>query len=161
VRDVATFPCFLLPYAVLVPVKSSPAGQEKITLQTLSARPLLTHRAGTEERTLVDNAFAAAGLKPNIILTADSPCLIRCAAMGRGTAIVCHDGPIREKNLRVFKAEKLFGSATYFLGVRRGKLFRDFELQFVQSLLPGMHVEAVRQEAFSRMPAPYVPRYSI
>ena len=161
VRDIAAFPCFLSPYTVLVAAGSAPAGGEKITLKALSARPLLTHSAGTEERTLVDNAFAAAGLTPNIILTAEIPCLIRCAALGMGTAIVCHEGEIREKGLKTFKAEKLFGSAAFYLGVRRGKLFRDFELRFTQSMLPDANLEALRKEAAGRTPAPYVPGYSI
>jgi LysR family cys regulon transcriptional activator len=160
-REIAAFPCYLSPYTVLVAAGSAPAGGEKITLQALSARPLLTHSAGTEERILVDNAFAAAGLTPNIILTADCPCLIRCAALGMGTAIVCHEGEIREKGLKAFKAGKLFGSAAFYLGVRRGKLFRDFELRFVLSLLPDVNLEALRREAASRTPASYVPRYSI
>ncbi|MDR2055374.1 MAG: LysR family transcriptional regulator [Desulfovibrio sp.] len=160
-RDIATFPCFVLKYKVLVPEKPPPAGKKKISLQALGTRPLLTHNAGTEERTIVDNAFAAAGLKPNIILTADGPCLIKCAAMRMGTAIVCHEGEIREKDLSVYETGNLFGSAAFFLGVRRGKLFRDFELQFVHSLLPGLDLETVRKEAAGRTPAPYVPGYAI
>jgi LysR family cys regulon transcriptional activator len=160
-RDIAAFPCFILQYKVLVPEKPPPTGKKKISLQALSAYSLLTHNAGTEERTIVDNAFAAAGLKPNIILTADGPCLIKCAAMGMGTAVVCHEGEIREKSLRVYEAGNLFGSAAFFLGVRRGKLFRDFELQFAHFLLPGLDLETVHKEALSRKPAPYVPGYAI
>jgi LysR family cys regulon transcriptional activator len=160
-RDVATFPCYILKYKVLVPEKSPQAKEKKTSLQILGAHPLLTHNAGTEERTIVDNAFAAAGLKPDIILTADVPCLIKCAAMGMGTAIVCHGGEIREKGLRVHDAGNLFGNAAFFLGVRRGKLFRDFELQLAHFLLPELNLETLRKEALSRKPAPYVPGYSI
>ncbi|MDR3357692.1 MAG: LysR family transcriptional regulator [Desulfovibrio sp.] len=160
-RDIAAFPCFVLKYKALVPEKPTTVREKKISLRMLGAHPLLTHNAGTEERTIVDNAFAAAGLKPNIILTADGPCLIRCAAMGIGAAVVCHEGEIREKGLRVHEVENLFGGAAFFLGVRRGKLFRDFELQLVHFLLPELDLETVRKEALSRKPAPYVPGYAI
>jgi LysR family cys regulon transcriptional activator len=160
-RDIATFPCFILKYKVLAPEKPPPAGRGKISLAFLAARPLLTHNAGTEERTIVDNAFAAAGIKPDILLTADAPCLIKCAAMGTGTAIVCCEGEIREKGLNVYEAGSLFGHAAFFLGVRRGKLFRDFELQFAHLLLPELNLEMLRRETLGRKPAPYVPGYSI
>jgi LysR family cys regulon transcriptional activator len=150
-----------LKYKVLASEKPAPARGEKISLPLLGARPLLTHNAGSEARTIVDNAFAAAGIKPNIILTADGPCLIKCAAMGIGTAIVCCEGEIREKGLNVYESGNLFGSAAFFLGVRRGKLFRDFELQFAHLLLPDLDLEMLRREALSRKPTPYVPGYSI
>ncbi|MDR1920972.1 MAG: LysR family transcriptional regulator, partial [Candidatus Adiutrix sp.] len=63
--DLATFSCASIGYQALLPPKHALANA-KLSLEGLARYPLLTYRAGTEERLHVDNAFAAAGLKPNI-----------------------------------------------------------------------------------------------
>ncbi|MDR0828315.1 MAG: LysR family transcriptional regulator [Desulfovibrio sp.] len=162
-RDIVVFPCARLQYKALIPTAHPLAKTARLSLEALAEYPLLTYETGTEERLLLDNAFAVAGIKPDIALCADSPCLADCAALGLGVALVCDPavGVSAEKRIFVRDVSRLFGTASLFLGVRRGKLFRDFELKFIKLLLPDLDPEVVREVAQSREPASYVPGYAI
>jgi LysR family cys regulon transcriptional activator len=43
---------------------------ERLTLEALAKYPLITYRPAFSGRSHIDEAFAASGLKPNVVLTA-------------------------------------------------------------------------------------------
>ncbi|MDR1947100.1 MAG: LysR family transcriptional regulator [Desulfovibrio sp.] len=161
IRDLAVFPCFSLSFTAAIPFSMQPATEKRLTLESLAGHPLLTCGEGSEARQQVDNVFAAAGIKPNIVMTAEPSCLIRCAARGMGIAVFCGEVPVQEKGVRLRDAGGIFGSVTFFLALRRGKVLRDFEIQFARCLLPNMDVEMLRRVVMSREVPPYVPGYAI
>jgi LysR family cys regulon transcriptional activator len=162
VRDLAVFPCFSMTFTAAIPLALPPAKAKCPTLESLAEHPLLTCCEGSEARRCVDNVFSASGIKPNIVLTADEPaCLIHCAARGIGIAVFCGDAPVREKGVRIRDMSDIFGNASFFVALRRGKILRDFEIQFARYLLPNMDEETLRRAVMSRDIPSYVPGYAI
>jgi DNA-binding transcriptional LysR family regulator len=65
------------------------AGQATVTLKALQERALISLPHGTGLRSVIDEAFAAAGLSPRIAFEAsEPPVLVQLAARGLGVAIV-------------------------------------------------------------------------
>ncbi|MDR2801490.1 MAG: LysR family transcriptional regulator [Desulfovibrio sp.] len=162
-RDIIVFPCARTPYRAVIPAAHPLAGAKRLTLEELARYPLLAGAVGSDERLAVDNAFTLAGMQPDIVLGADAHCLAACAASGLGVALVCDPvaGEAQGKTVRIRNASGLFGFSPVFLGMRRGRLLKDFELRFIRLLAPELDPETVRQAANSREPAPYVPGYAI
>jgi LysR family cys regulon transcriptional activator len=162
IRDLAVFPCFSMAFTAAVPLSLAPAKAKYPTLESLAEHPLLTCREGSEARRQVDNVFSASGIKPNIVITADEPaCLIRCAASGMGIAVFCGETPVQEKGVRMRDMGDVFGKVAFFVALRRGKILRDFEIQFVRHLLPDIDEETLRRAVMSREMPSYVPGYAI
>ncbi|GHV51117.1 CysB family transcriptional regulator [Deltaproteobacteria bacterium] len=164
-RDIVTFPCAVMQYKVVV-AKSHPLARRAplLTLDSLLAYPLMTYSADKEERLQVSNAFAGAKMTPNIVLTADAACLIKCARLGMGVAIVCAEGAdIAEQKQGIFMrdAGHLFEGAPLLLGIRRGKLLRDFERQYIQILLPDIDTDVIQQAVLNKNPEQFIPDFSI
>jgi LysR family cys regulon transcriptional activator len=162
VRDLAVFPCFSLTFTAAIPLALPPAKAKCPTLEDIAAHPLLTCCGGSEARRCVDNVFSASGIRPNIVITADEPaCLIRCAARGMGIAVFCGEAPVREKGVRIRDMSDVFGNVRFFVALRRGRILRDFEVQFTRRLLPDIDGETLRRAVMSREMPSYVPGYAI
>jgi LysR family cys regulon transcriptional activator len=162
IRDLALFPCFSMTFMAAIPLSLPPAKAKGPTLESIAEHPLLTCCGGSEARRCVDNAFAASGIRPNIVITADDPaCLIRCAARGLGIAVFCGEAPVQEKGVRIRDMSDIFGTASFFAALRRGRVLRDFEIQFIRYLLPNMDGETLRRAVMSREMPSYVPGYAI
>jgi LysR family cys regulon transcriptional activator len=161
IRDLAVFPCFSMTFTAAVPLSLPPAKEKRLSLESLAGYPLLTVREGSEVRRHVDNAFSTAGIQPDIVMTAEPSCLVRCAAQGMGIAVFCGEAPVQEKNMRLRDVGDIFGHASFFLAVRRGKILRDFEVRFARRLLPDIDEETLRRAVMSREAPSYVPGYAI
>jgi LysR family cys regulon transcriptional activator len=162
-RDLVVFPQAMLRHMVAAPASHPLARLRRLTLEALLPYPLLACPAGTGERVRVDNAFAAAGLNPKIALAAEASCLLHCARLGLGLAIVCvrDREETKARDLRFLEAGHLFEDAPLLLGIRRGKLLRDLERHYIQLLLPDMDLELVQQAVLTRDSGPFVPSFSI
>lgn len=73
----------------LVPPGTDLAGRPVVSLPELSAYPLVTLPEGTGIRAVLDEAFLAAGLIPDVALVASAPgAVVELAARGLGTAVL-------------------------------------------------------------------------
>jgi LysR family cys regulon transcriptional activator len=164
VRELVGFPCARLKYRLLIPAGHSLAREARPGLDALADGPLLTYRAGTEERLQVDNAFSSAGITPRIVITGDEACLAGCARLGLGIAIVCGEeeaGLKSARDIHVRDASRLFGEMPFWAGLRQGKLLSEFERQCLQLLLPDLEPDVLQQAVLARDPAPFIPSFSI
>jgi LysR family cys regulon transcriptional activator len=167
-RDIVCLPCASLPYALVVP-EGHPLGEQPYyVLEDLGAFPLLTYNAGLEERLYVDNAFSAAGVTPNVTLTADdSLSLVHSAQLGLGVAVLCASRETLDAyaalftGIRILNAVPWFGEAALYLCLRRGKLLRDFERRCLHLALPDSDPAAIQEMLLSRDAAPFVLSFSI
>jgi LysR family cys regulon transcriptional activator len=163
-RELVGFPCAQMKYRLLIPAGHPLAREARPALEALAAWPLLTYRAGTEERLHVDNAFSSAGITPRIVITGDAPCLAGCARLGLGIAIVCgeeKESPKSAQGVHTRDASRLFGEMPFWVGLRQGKLLSEFERQCLHLLLPDLEPEVIQQAALARDPAPFIPSFSI
>ncbi|MDR2077226.1 MAG: LysR family transcriptional regulator [Desulfovibrio sp.] len=163
-RELVGFPCAQIKYRLIIPAGHPLAREAQPGLDALAAWPLLTYRAGTEERLHVDNAFSSAGITPRIAITGDAACLAGCARLGLGIAVVCaeeEEGQKAAKGIQVRDASRLFGEMPFWVGLRQGKLLSDFERQCLRLLLPDLEPEVIQQAVLARDPAPFVPSFNI
>jgi DNA-binding transcriptional LysR family regulator len=77
------------PLVAAVPPDDPLAARDTVTLRALQERPLISLPRGTGLRTCIDEACAAAGLRPRIALEASAPgALALLAVRGLGVAIL-------------------------------------------------------------------------
>jgi LysR family cys regulon transcriptional activator len=124
---------------IVVPDDHPLLARPTIRLEDLAEFPLITYDVGFTGRGHLDDAFAKAGLRPDIVLTAmDSDVIKQYVSLGLGVGIVAsmafdHG---RDKGLRAVEASHLFAVNTTRLAVRRGAYLRSYAQEFIQQFAP-------------------------
>jgi len=118
-----------------------------LTLQALSAYPIITYDPRYSGRWKVLSAFKEAGIEPKVVLSAvDADVSKTYVELGLGIAIlstVSFD-PVRDKGLGARDASKLFASSTSFLTIRANAYLRPFAFHFIRLLAPHLKPVVVR-----------------
>jgi LysR family cys regulon transcriptional activator len=140
-------PCYRWTHSVVVP-PGHPlldiAGP--ITLAALAQYPIVTYESGYTGRSHVDDAFAKAGLQPDIVLSAmDADVIKTYVELGMGVGIVASIAfdAERDRNLRALDARHLFEVNLTRLGIRRGTWLRGYAYAFIESFAPTLTRAAV------------------
>jgi LysR family cys regulon transcriptional activator len=110
-----------------------------VSLEDLSAYPLITYDVGFTGRGHIDDAFKQAGITTDIVLTAmDSDVIQQYVLLGLGVGIVAsmatENG--REKGLQVIDVSHLFAPNITWLAVRRGAYLRSYTYDFILQFAP-------------------------
>ena len=125
-----------------------------VTLQQLARHPIITYEAGYTGRAHIDDAFAAAGLSPEIVLSAmDADVIKTYVELGMGVGIVAAIAfdPERDRTLRALDARHLFEINLTRLAIRRGAWLRGYVYAFVESFAPTL-TRTVVQAALAGQP---------
>jgi LysR family cys regulon transcriptional activator len=88
---------------------------------------------------LVQKAFEAKGLNPNVVLTAlDADVIKTYVELGLGIGILAKMAfnPARDRTLRAIDASHLFESSTTRLGIKRGAYLRRYAYEFIELFAP-------------------------
>ncbi len=139
--DLVSFPCYRWSHLIVVPDGHPLLGHSPIRLEDLAAFPLITYDVGFTGRGHIDAAFAEAGVKTDIVLTAmDSDVIKQYVSLGMGVGIVAsmafdHG---RDKGLRAVEASHLFAPNVTRLAVRRGAYLREYAYRFIAQFAPGV-----------------------
>lgn len=145
-EDIAAFPFYEWHHGVLVPQKH-PLTRAPLTLQALAAWPIVTYHQGFAGRSRIDASFAAAGLAPDIVLSAlDSDVIKTYVELGLGVGVVA---PVawtnsHDQGLVFLDGSALFPRNTTYIGIRRGHYLRDFVYRFIEACAPQLTQESVR-----------------
>jgi LysR family cys regulon transcriptional activator len=150
--ELLAMPCYRWTHSVVVPpghalAEESAYGQP-LSLQRLAVFPLITYEAGYTGRSHIDEAFARAGLAPEIVLEAmDADVIKTYVELGMGVGIVAaiafdHE---RDAHLRAIDARHLFAANMTRLAIRRGSWLRDFVYGFITTFAPPLTRERVQQ----------------
>ena len=137
--DLVSFPCYRWTHLIVVPDGHPLLSRSPIRLEDLAAFPLITYDIGFTGRGHIDAAFAAAGVKTDIVLTAmDSDVIKQYVSLGMGVGIVAsmafdHG---RDKGLRGVEASHLFAPNVTRLAVRRGAYLREYAYRFITQFAP-------------------------
>ena len=110
-----------------------------VTLQQLAQHPIITYDAGYTGRTHIDEAFAKAGLNPEVVLSAmDADVIKTYAELGMGVGIIASMAfdAERDRNLRALDAGHLFEVNLTRLAIRRGSWLRGYVYAFIESFAP-------------------------
>lgn len=88
-ESLAAFPYYRWHHTILVPEGHELTRQPQVTLEMLSTLPLITYRQGITGRAKLDAAFKAAGLTPDIALSAqDSDVIKTYVELGLGVGVL-------------------------------------------------------------------------
>lgn len=133
-----TLPCYDWHHVVVLPLNHPLSVHERLTLEQLAQEPLISYHPSFTGRTRIDQAFAARGLKPNVVLEAiDSDVIKTYVRLGLGVGIVAEmavrdDPPAGE--LAWKPVGHLFGSNLTRVAFKRGAYLRQFVLSFAELL---------------------------
>ncbi|MCO7263848.1 HTH-type transcriptional regulator Cbl [Dickeya zeae] len=152
VTSLAAFPWYRWHHAILLPEGHALAQEPVITLDKLSAVPLITYRQGITGRSRIDRAFTAAGLTPHISISAqDSDVIKTYVELGLGVGIVADMSfdATRDPGLVRLDARHLFEANTVWLGLKRGQLQRNYTWKFIQLCNPELTPDEIKARVFA------------
>lgn len=107
-EEIAAFPYYSWHHAILVPRGHPLTELPNVTLEDLSAWPLVTYQSGLTGRTKIDAAFAMADIEPDIVLSAqDSDVIKTYVELGLGVGILADMAidSVKDSNLVRLNAE--------------------------------------------------------
>ncbi len=148
-EQLVALPCYRWTHSIVVPPDHELLTVDgPITLQQLARFPIITYEAGYTGRTHIDEAFAKAGLKPSIVLSAmDADVIKTYVELGMGVGIVAaiaFDAE-RDRTLRALDARHLFEVNLTRLAIRRGTWLRGYVYAFIESFAPTLTREVVQR----------------
>ncbi|WP_215846447.1 HTH-type transcriptional regulator Cbl [Candidatus Pantoea bituminis] len=150
--SLAAFPWFSWHHALLVPKEHELVQQQPVSLSKLSQYPLITYRQGITGRSRVDRAFQGAGLRPDIVLSAqDSDVVKTYVKLGLGVGILADQACELDEgeDLVRLDATHLFEASTVWLGLKRGQLQRNYVWQFLELCNANLSLEEIKRQALS------------
>ena len=144
-----TFPFYQWRHAAVAPNGHPLAGREHVTLEELARHPLITYHPEYTGRARIDAAFAAAGLSPDIVMSAiDSDVIKTYVELGLGIGIIAETAFTgdREEHLSLLPTGEAFALNTTVIAVRRGHYLRGFGYRFIEHCSAELTEAVVRQE---------------
>ena len=136
--ELVSLPCYEWHHAVVMPASHPLAQVERISLEDLALLPLVSYHLSFSGRRRVDAAFAARGLKPDIVLEAiDADVIKTYVRIGLGVGIVSElavrdDPPGGDLVSR--PVGHLFGQNVTRIAFKRGAYLRNFVYAFAEML---------------------------
>jgi LysR family cys regulon transcriptional activator len=148
--QLVTLPGYRWSHSVIVPPEHPLLQQATpISLEDLAQYPIITYEHGFTGRAHIDEAFAREGLAPEVVLTAmDADVIKTYVELGMGIGIVASIAfdPERDRLLRAIDARHLFEINLTRIAVRRGIWLRDYAYHFIESFVPTLTPDVVRQK---------------
>ncbi len=145
-EDLVMMPCYHWDRAIIVRRDHPLAGKAELTLEDVAREPLITYVFGFTGRSRLDHAFNAAGLSPNVVLTATDADVIKTYVRhGLGIGILANMAyePDKDADLVRLDASHLFASSTTRIGFRRNTRLRSFMYDFIHIFAPHLGREIV------------------
>ena len=136
--ELTLLPCYRWHRTVIVPRDHPLASGGRLTFKALAAYPLITYTFSFTGPSSLHDAFARAGLTPNIAITArDADVIETYVRLGLGVGIVAHMAiGENDPDLVAIDASHLFAAHVTWIGFRRGTLLRKYMYEFAQLLAP-------------------------
>lgn len=142
-QELVALPCYSWTHLVVVPADHALAALAAqpgaLTLQQLARYPVVTYESGYTGRAHIDQAFAKAGLTPDVVLQAmDADVIKTYVELGLGVGIVAAIAfdDERDAHLRAIDARHLFAANMTRLAVLRGAYLRDYVYDFIAGFAP-------------------------
>ena len=143
-----SFPFYEWHHAVVVPEGHALAKQPNLTLEALAEHPLITYHEGYTGRPRIDATFAAAGLVPDVVMSAlDADVIKTYVEVGLGVGILASMAfdEARDAGLKRIDASHLFESNTTRIAVRRGHYLRGYAYRFLEDCSPALTPAVVKE----------------
>lgn len=147
IPDLAAFDYYSWRHGVIVPKGHPLTELKKLTLEAIAEWPIVTYQVGFTGRSRIDEAFAAAEIVPDIVMTAlDADVLKAYVELELGIGIVASMAydPDRDTRLALVDTRDLFRENTARLAVRRGSYLRGYAYRFIELCSPKLTEASVR-----------------
>ena len=147
---IVAFPYYTWHHNIVVPAGHPLTQQPELTLARLAEWPIITYQSGLTGRARVDEAFAAAGLQPEILLTAQDSDVIKTYVeleMGVGILADMAFDARRDTGLVQLDGSHLFAAHTAWIGLKRGQYQHNFAWQFIQLCNPELALADIQARA--------------
>ena len=149
-ENLVMMPCYHWNRSVIVPRDHPLTQLDELTLEAISACPIVTYVFGFTGRSQLDRAFNEAGLRPEVVFTATDADVIKTyvrAGMGAGiVASLAYDEEL-DADLACLDAGHLFEQATTRIGFRRGIFMRNYMYDFIELFAPHLQRALVQEAA--------------
>jgi len=150
--DLIMMPCYRWNRVVVLPKDHPLLSESTLTLEKLAEHPIVTYVLGFTGRAKLDEAFAAAGLEPNVVFTASDADVIKTyVRLGLGVGIIASMAfdPIRDADLVAIPAVDLFPDAITSIALRKGTFMRGFMYEFLAEFAPHLTKDLVDEAFYS------------
>jgi len=141
------FPYYSWNHAVIVPAGHPLESIHPVSLEAAAEYPIITYHDGLTGRASIDQAFAAAGLEPDIAMSAlDADVIKTYVELGLGIGIIASMAfnPAKDTDLRMLDSAHLFGKNTTYIALRHGHFLRDFAYRFIELCSPSLEEKIIR-----------------
>ncbi|MFP5344179.1 MAG: HTH-type transcriptional regulator CysB [Gammaproteobacteria bacterium] len=145
-EQLVVMPCYQWNRCVVAPPGHPILKQKTLTLEAIAHYPIVTYDFAFAGRSLINKAFEARGLTPNVALTAlDSDVIKTYVGLGLGIGLLARMAfdPEQDKNLRMRDCAHLFEPSTTLIAVRRGTFLRGYMYDFIEFFAPHLTRETV------------------
>jgi len=145
-KDLAMLPCYQWNRCVLTPPRHPLLRTKKLSLEEIAEYPVITYDFAFTGRSKINQAFAAKGLTPEVVLTAiDADVIKTYVELGLGVGIVAMMAynPERDQRLRALDASHLFEPSTTRIGIRKNSYLRGYVYDFIEMFAPHLRREVV------------------
>ncbi|HVW67487.1 MAG TPA: HTH-type transcriptional regulator CysB [Steroidobacteraceae bacterium] len=139
-------PCYRWHRRIIVPPDHPLAEVSKPSLEELANFPIVTYVFSFTGPSSLNDAFAKAGLTPNVALTArDADVIKTYVRLGLGVGIVANVAldPTEDRDLVSISATHLFPAHKTWIGFARDGLLRRYMYDFITLLAPHLDRELV------------------
>lgn len=139
-------PCYEWNRCLVMPEQHPLTKENKLTLESISAYPLITYDFAFTGSTLVSKVFHDAGVTPNIVLTAiDADVIKTYVNLGLGVGLIANMAYDEKRDfpLKSVDCSHLFPNSTTYLGFRKDAFLRGYMLSFMQLLSPHVSQQVI------------------
>ena len=144
--ELLALPGYTWHHCVVIPQGHPLTKVKLLTLEEVARYPLITYSPEFTGRSHIDQAFAAKGLKMDLVLTAiDADVIKTYVELGLGVGVIAamaYDAK-RDAQLRAIDAGHLFRDNTTRLAVKRAAYLRRYTYAFIQMFAPQLTPEIV------------------
>jgi LysR family cys regulon transcriptional activator len=138
-EQLTMLPCYEWNRCVVAPPAHPITKVKKLTLEEIAKHPLITYDFAFTGRSLMNKAFEARGLSPDVVLTAiDADVIKTYVELGLGVGIIAHMAydPKRDAGLKALDASHLFEPSLTRIGIRRNNYLRAYVYDFIAMFAP-------------------------
>ncbi len=146
-EGLVALPCYEWHHCVIAP-PGHPLLEQPLTLERIAEYPVITYDFAFSGRSKINDAFEAAGLTPNIALTAiDADVIKTYVELGLGIGILAAIAfiPERDQHLRMIDAGHLIKPNTTKIAIRKNEYLRGYTYDFIELFAPHLTKEVVAQ----------------